>query len=685
MKGPQPATVSLVSETDSIQPGKPFSVGVLFKIRPHWHVYWKNAGDSGMPPQIKWNLPTGMNAEAIQWPAPARISVPPLLNYGYGDQVLLISSLAAPTNFTVGQPVTLNAHVTWLVCREVCLPGKADLSITLPVSVSEPKFTSSRALFESTRKQIPKPSDDWKVTASQKGPELILSVTGPEPTKKLGQLTFFPWNESEISNSADQVTTLGGSGSQLNITIDPRRTQPITQIQGVLLASEGALARAPLWVDISTTEKTAANNTAAPPTKENVIAGTLAPSLWEMIAFAFLGGLILNLMPCVFPVLSIKILGFVEQAGKDKYKLRAHGWFFAMGVMVSFWSLVAALILLRAGGQKLGWGFQLQSPYFLFGLCTLLFFMALNFLGVFEIGESLMGVGSGLASKSGYAGSFFSGVLATIVATPCTAPFMGSAVGFAFTQPPITTFAIFTSLALGMALPYLALSHSPGLLRFLPPPGRWMETLKQAMAFPLFATVVWLIWVFGQQTGMDGVLRLLYAMLMFSLGVWVITRSKPRRASLAMRVLGLVIFAGGVTFGINGARLSMNASTMVSRAGSSDGISWEPYSAERIKELNSQGKPVFVDFTAAWCVSCQVNEKVVFSSAEVRERFHDLGIVTMKADWTNGDQTITDALSAFDRSGVPFYLLYGKTPKAAPKILPEVLSPGIVLEALKQL
>jgi thiol:disulfide interchange protein len=671
-----PAKVSLVAEKKWLTPGETIQLGLHFIIEPHWHIYWKNSGDSGTPPTVQWQLPTGYKAEAIQWPTPIRIETPPLANYGYDGEALLIVPVQVSESAKPGTTVKLKGRVDWLVCREVCLPGRADVSLSLPMKKESGTASEWSSLFARTQKRIPFSDVRWTVQAVQREAErkIQLDVRGPSPIE--GDLQFFPWNDGEIENAAPQRTSGIEGGARLTLTVDPARTSPIPKMQGVLVASKGALAERSVWLEFPV-----ATSVTTAPTKTPATTGVPA-SILRMLLFAFIGGLILNLMPCVFPVLSIKILGFVEQAGKDTKKLHRHGWAFFIGVVLSFWVLAGTLILLRAAGQRLGWGFQLQSPYFLFGLSSLLFLMALNFLGLFEVGLSMMGIGSHLAARNGYAGSFYSGVLATIVATPCTAPFMGTAVGFALAQPTYIAVATFTALAVGMAIPYLLLTYSPQLLRFLPAPGRWMETFKQGMAFPLFATVAWLVWVFGQQTGMDGVLRLLGAFLFYAFALWLLSRWRIGHAPLVVRVITLLTLAGGVALGIQGARQSRPSPTA---SATEEGIHWEPYSAKRIAELNEKGTPTFVDFTAAWCVSCQVNEKVVFSSADVRRRFKELGIVMIKADWTNGDQEITDALAVFDRSGIPFYLLYGKTPKAPPKPLPEVLTPGIVLEALDHL
>jgi len=674
-----PATVELVSDVEAVAAGQPFEVALHFRIQPHWHIYWKNPGDSGIPPSVKWDLPPQVNVGDIHWPTPERIETPPLVSYGYSNEVYLLMPVTFPTTWKEGVALPLKGHVDWLVCQEICIPARADVALNVLVKDGGSPFNSKQSAFQRTKASWPKESLPFSVRASTSGSQLFFHIDHSFAT--LSKALFFPERLGDLQNAGDQEWLVDKTEARLSLAVDTQSQQKLSQIKGVLVFfSENSKSEEAYEVDLPV-DRNPSTTSAANPGATTMTA--VHPTLWQMIAFAFLGGLILNLMPCVFPILSIKILGFVEQAGKSKHHLRNHGWAFFAGVLASFWVLAGALLLLRAGGEKLGWGFQLQSPLFLFSLITLLFFMALSFLGVFEFGQSFGGVGGSLASKSGYSGSFFSGVLATIVATPCTAPFMGSAVGFALTEPPTSALLIFTSLGAGMAFPYLALSYFPQLLRFLPRPGRWMETLKQFMGFPLLATVIWLVWVFSFQVGMDGVLRLMMGLLLFSIAAWIYGRTKPgdKRIWFPRTATGVALVLG-LYLGVAGTRQTPMERVTTAQ---SDGMAWEPYSPTRLKELHAKGTPVFLDFTAAWCVSCQVNEKVVFSSSEVRRRFQELGIVGMKADWTNGDEQITEMLASFGRSGVPFYLLYDKNPNAQPKPLPEVLSPGIVLDALKSL
>ncbi|HSQ74837.1 MAG TPA: thioredoxin family protein [Bacteroidota bacterium] len=411
-------------------------------------------------------------------------------------------------------------------------------------------------------------------------------------------------------------------------------------------------------------------------------AGESSISLAVALLFAFLGGMILNLMPCVLPVLSLKIMGMVKQAGEAPRERLKHGALFTFGVVASFWVLAGIMLLLQAGGEQLGWGFQLQSPSFVIVLSIFLFLFGLSMFGVFEIGTSLTGVGQGVAGGSSYTSSLISGVLATTVATPCTAPFMGSALGFTLGAPAYVAFLVFTFVGLGMAAPYLLLTTIPALLKFIPKPGAWMESMKQFMGFLLIATVLWLIWVLSLQTGADGVVILLAALLLVALGGWIfgrwgnIAKEKPTRR--IAQVIALVAVAGGLFFSLTNIKAKEQETAGVHRQGS---IEWLTYTPELVEGLKAEGRTVFLDFTAAWCLSCQVNEKVAFSSEEVQNEFARRGIATVRADWTNHDETITRALAAFGRNSVPLYVLYA--PGKDPVLLPEIITPGIVLEALR--
>jgi thiol:disulfide interchange protein len=466
----------------------------------------------------------------------------------------------------------------------------------------------------------------------------------------------------------------------MKLVRSPYLTGTPERFSGILVAANGVRAGpAAFEFDVPFTPSTA---TAAPAVAADTATTAVPLTLVLALLLAFAGGIILNLMPCVFPVVSLKILAFVQSAGDDPRRVRAHGLTFASGVLVAFWALAALLLALRAAGEEIGWGFQLQSPGFVAAMAFLLFALGLSLAGVVEIGTSLTRVGGG--TSSGHRSSFMNGALATVVATPCTAPFMGAALGFAMTQSAGTSMLIFTALGAGMAAPYVALSAWPALLRFLPRPGVWMVRFRHLMAFPLFATVAWLVWVFGHQTGIDGVLRLLLGLTLLALGLWIwgqwVTLSAAERTKWIARTAA----AGFIVTGLVLAGTSAPTANAGLTSGPDEGIAWEIYSEERVAEERAAGRPVFIDFTAAWCLTCKVNERIAFSSNEVQQLVNTRNIAMLKADWTKRDPAITRALAGFGRSGVPLYVLYEADPAAQPRLLPEILSPGILVNAFSE-
>ncbi len=719
------SSATLVAETASIQPGVPFTVALRLQMDAHWHSYWRNPGDSGTATAIKWKLPPGFKAGSIQWPHPERIMVPPLVSYGYENEVWLLTDITPPQNLAPGTKVSLQATADWLVCKQVCLPAKEQVGLQLPVSEQAAPDQRWAAQFAEVRAAFPRPAAQLGYAArAERGPKsadeaqaaTVLQLQPPAGTtlspETFKDAYFFASDPSTIAHATPQKMTSFGDGLQIVLSPSEYAYEPLKRLRGVLLAPRGKFwdgenqVRA-LSIDLPV--NAAGSGPAAPPTsaKTSGVAGTAGAgtessavpmTVGAALLLAFGGGLLLNLMPCVFPVLSLKILNFVQQSDHDKSKIRRHGLAFGAGVLVSFWVLAGGLLALRAAGGGVGWGYQLQSPLFVAALALLIFGVGLNLLGAFEIGVGLTGLGGKTAatgSANSYSGSFASGVLATVVATPCTAPFMGAALGYALTQPALLSMLVFTALGVGVATPYVLLSFNPAWLRALPRPGAWMETLKQFMAFPMFATALWLVWVFGLQTGINGAAMLLGAFLLLGMGIWMMGRwsgSTSRRAWLVTRSLATVSLILALFVAWRGAAEvpdTLESTTSASESGKSK-VSWQPFSASKVAELRAAGKPVFVDFTAAWCITCQVNKKVTLSRADVLEAFAQRGVTLMRADWTRRDPEITRVLESFGRSGVPVYALYpptaGKTDKEAlPELLPEVLSDSIVKEALKDL
>jgi thiol:disulfide interchange protein DsbD len=674
---------TLISEVSAVAPGEPFWVGLKLHMQPHWHVYWRNAGDAGLPTAISWDLPESFTAGEIQWPYPKIFKFDIFVNYGYGDDVLLPVQITPPTTLKPGEEITLKAKADWLVCEDICVPENVDLTLTLPVAQQAVANEAVLDLFAETRAKLPIRLPDWGVSVNIVSDSLVFKIVPPKwYNGDPGEIRFFPYDDFVINNGSPQVYQKAQDGYVLKAAISPERGEPLQQVNGILVSENG-------WRGDGS-EKALEISLKPGETSQSAVGKSGLTSLWWALLFAFIGGMILNLMPCVLPVLSLKILGFVQQAGEERSKLLTHGLVFTAGVLVSFWVLAGILLLLRAGGEQLGWGFQLQSPGFIVVLSIFMFLFGLNLFGVFEVGTSLTGVGQGAAARGDFVGSFISGVTATVVATPCTAPFMGSALGFALSQPPIASMAIFTALGLGMAIPYVILSASPGLLKFIPKPGPWMETLKQFMGFLLMATVIWLLYVLDGQVGSMGVLVTLLALLVVSFGAWILgkwgTLMKPATTRLLARTIALALIVSSAWFTINTLAVAQpNAGNSSHGQNSSGHEGWIPFSPETVAKLRAEGKPVFVDFTASWCLSCQVNKKIALNDADVTAAFDRKGVIKVIADWTSKDDTITRALAEFGRNSVPLYVLYGSDPNAEPIILPELLTPGIVLDALEKI
>ncbi len=652
----------------SINPGGTLQAGLVLTMEEKWHVYWINAGDSGQPPRVVWTMPPGIKAGPMQFPTPTRLPLGPLMDFGYEDNVAFPITLTADKTVKPG-PVHLDAMVSWLVCSSTCIPGRAHLGLNLnvvtePLPVPAPVGALGTAL--TLLPITPPPGAKFSVLGGKH--DFVLTLLTDDATS---DPEFYPFEPDEIDNAADQEITRMPGGVQLRI---PRATDPQTKILTTPALPQSLHGVFKLSDDV-------AYDVTAPVVPGEVPLTSTTPSSGSgitvptAIGLALLGGMILNLMPCVFPVLFLKGLALVQSSQKERVHARAHGLVYALGILVSFWIIVAVLLVLRAGGSQAGWGFQLQSPTFIALLALGLFFFSMSLAGQFDLGLSLTSVGGGLARKEGYAGSFFTGVLATLVATPCTAPLMGAAIGFALAQPAGITFAIFTALGLGLALPYLLLSFQPSWTRILPRPGAWMEILKQLTALPLFITVAWLLWVYGNLSslpaeptrGVDHVFRLLLSLILLAIAGWALGRWPARLQSTVSAVL-----------------IAVCAVAIALYYPKDTNLAWAPYTPQALADARAAGHPVFVDFTAAWCLSCQVNERLVLRSADVQQQLADRKITLIKADWTQYDPAITHELSAVQRSGVPTYVLYPAAKDAPPDVLPELLTKDLVLAAIQR-
>ena len=658
---PTRVQASLVAADASVQPGQPITVALRLVHDAHWHTYWLNPG-TGLPTALKWNLPPGWTAGAIQWPAPLVLKdkAGNTVGNGYEGELFLPVTLTPPANLAPGTTVELKAAADWLMCEEICVPGSANVALTLPVSADAPKpDATSGDKIRATVAGLPRADAAWKVTAARGAKSVTLTVTPTAATAAAPTNLHFFSDDGVIAFDEPQTAKPDGQGGfTLVAPISPDGPKDAKKLHGVLTTSTSWLPGATLRGLRVDTPFAAA----APP-------ATPIVQLLGTLALAFLGGLVLNLMPCVFPVLGLKILGFVNQSGQDKKKIVLHGLVFALGVLLSFWTLAAVLAILRAGGQELGWGFQLQEPGFVFILAAVMLVFAMNMSGVFEFGLSATGVGSDLQMKSGYAGSFFTGVLATAVATPCSAPFLAPALGAALAVPTGESFVIFTAIAVGLSAPYLLLSIFPQAVKILPRPGAWMETFKQFMAFPLYGTVGALVWVLTGQLGDDSLMAI-FGLVVIALGIWVYGRWTAPGASAGRVRFG---HAGLVALLLTGAWLGWPAPAK---------IVWEPWSPEAVAKLRADQRIVYVDFTARWCATCQTNKKLVFGSGEVLKVFADKKVATLRADWTNKDPRITAELAAYQRSAVPFNVVW-LPGKDTPVLLPELLTAGIVLDSLK--
>ena len=646
---------SLLADTTAIVPGQPFLVGLLLEMAPGWHTYWQYSGDSGLPTTLKWDLPAGFSAGPIQWPVPqAKIEPGDIQVYAYSDRVLLISTITPPPDLSGN--ATLRAAASWLVCEEICVPGDAALDLTLPVArAAAPDHV---AIFEEFRSRLPSPeAPPFRLAWKRTGDVLSLQVDGAPDGMPLA-LYPLPAENQIVGHPAFQPPA----------TLSIKAPSPFT---GILSAGEGTARRA--WIVSDTASKNA-----APDRDTSILALGIA------LFYGFLGGLILNLMPCVLPVISLKIFGFIKQARDSRRSILLHGLAFASGIAVWFLGLAAVIIALKSGGSEVTWAFQFQNPWFNVVIGSVVFVFALNLAGVFEFvlpGRASNAMESA-GSTNGLAGSFFQGVFATLLATPCTAPFLGSALGFAFSQSAAVILAMFAAVASGMALPYLLLSASPGWLKFLPRPGAWMERLKQFMAFPLLATLVWILSILGGQRGTDGVVWFCAFLLCLALACWLVGSFCGPLTSLAKRT-AIILLAVAATAGGGWYFLGTKFSAIGTE--SPDRIAWIPFSQARVEAELQAGRPVFVDFTADWCITCKFNERTAIDTPAVRALLAEKNIAPVKADWTNANPEITAALKSFGRVGVPLYVIHPADNPQTPVVLPELLTESLLLEALKKL
>jgi thiol:disulfide interchange protein DsbD len=661
---------------EGVQPGKPLWLGLLIRHQPHWHTYWKNPGDSGLPTALSWELPAGVSAGEIQWPVPQRLPVGPLVNYGYEGDLLLPVALSVGPEFK-GETLVAKLRADWLVCKEVCIPESGEFTLKLPVAAAT---APQAALFERSRVAQPRDLAEARAQAKLDEAGLQLSIEGLPAEWQGKTLQAFPEEAGVFDHAGAQPQRWEGGRLLLTLPISAQRSESPGQLALVLRQDGSEREQGGLRLAYAVANWPALPGAAPAPALQPAEASAPASggtSTLVALLLAFAGGLLLNLMPCVFPVLSLKVLGFTQHAGERRVLL-AGGLAYTAGVVLSFLALAGLLLALRSGGAQLGWGFQLQSPLFVSGLALLFGLIGLNLLGVFEIRAVLPGNLAGARAANPVLDHGLTGVLAVLVASPCTAPFMGAALGAALTLPAVEALAIFAALGLGMASPYLAASLWPGLARALPRPGVWMKHFKILMAFPMFATVLWLLWVLGQQVGIDGAVALLGLLLALALAAWVYGAQdlKPRGRSV-LGGIALVVLAATALWAWPALREAPPASAVQAESGSG----WQPWSADKVAQAQAEGRTVLVDFTAAWCVTCQFNKRGALADAQLLTDLQARQVLLLRADWTRRDAAISQELNRLGRSGVPVYAVYAPG-ASAPRLLPEILSVSLLREAL---
>ena len=646
------SSVEVTSESEAMMKGDELLLGLNFKLTPGWHTYWKNPGDAGEGASVTWQLPKGFQASEILWPGPEAIPVEPLMTFGYEDEITLLTKIKALDAAVF--PAIVKAKVSWYTCKDICVPQEANLELTIQNGEKINTFFANELsnVFLNLPKEL---SSKHRVEALDDNYFLQMELDGNTP---VSSAYFFPEEYGLSSYSKEQILEINKNSLSLQIS-QSEVDLKLQNFAGVLLLNnQDSRTFFNVNLNLNNNQK-----------QESLSISELVLT----IIFAFIGGLILNAMPCVFPILSIKILNFVEQSEGSKEKMIQHGLSFSAGVLVTFLSIAGLLLLLKSGGESIGWGYQLQSPLMVTILIYLFVAIGITFMSNLVLGGQLAQLGNINQGYGDITSSFLTGVLAVIVASPCTAPFMGSAVGIALLQPGFITIAIFVSLGLGFAAPYLLLSFYPSLLKVLPKPGAWMETLKQFMAFPMWGSALWLTWVLSGQVQTDSVLMVLLGALFIALGLWVLEKNQSSDGFAKwMSLSSVTILLGAALW------LAPTDYENIEQDTSSD---LNSYSPELLDSLLAENKPVFLNFTADWCITCKVNEAIVLNQVSIKNALESKGIVYLKADWTRKDETIANKLAEYGRTGVPLYLLYSS--EGIPVILPELLTEDMLLSYIE--
>ncbi|MBT5923357.1 MAG: thiol:disulfide interchange protein [Cellvibrionales bacterium] len=686
--------VGLVSEQGYLVAGETAQLALRLLPDEGWHTYWKNPGDTGLPTRVIWQLPEQFRAGDLEWPVPERIDYQGAVNFGYHGETWLPVSISVPVSIASGAinsqgEITLSATAKWLICKDVCIPGKAELQLVLPLrdraqaNIQEPV---SHPLFDEARSKIPRLIYTSNAAyAVDEQIDIAVALNALPAFDRLPQVFIGNagivdnFDQPSIKIAADQLHISAKKDYYLEEAPELLSVLLVTPAEGGQPQAIEFTARkkaALAIVDNSLVNEVASSNTAS--------AETSAPiSIFYALLLAVVGGLILNAMPCVFPVLSLKIVSLVESGNHNSIERRRHGIAYTAGVILSFLLIAGLLIALRFAGEQIGWGFQLQSPWFIAFLVYLLFVLGLSLSGFIELGSSLQNLGAGLGNKerssSDWRGSFFTGVLATVVATPCTAPFMGTAMGFALGQSAVVALLIFAAMGLGLALPFLLIAFIPFLANALPKPGNWMVRLKEFLAFPIYLTVIWLLWVFSRQTGGDAVALMLVGLVLVALALWIWRQTQFRDDAFMSRAVAAFILVAAIGLALYAASVERNDVVLTDIATVESDA--QEYTPERLQQALDNGEAVFVNMTADWCITCKVNERIALGTNKVKSAFAAQSITYLKGDWTNSDPVITEYLATFSRNGVPLYVYY--EPGKTAIVLPQILTPSIVIDAIR--
>ncbi|MES2624511.1 MAG: thioredoxin family protein [Pseudomonadota bacterium] len=682
----------LIAETTAAVPGEVLWTAVRLDHIEKWHTYWINPGDAGKATEISWTLPEGVTAGAIVWPTPERFELPgDLVDFGYTGEVFLLVPLTVPATFSADTLVA-NANVAWLECEEICIPSGAELSLTIPVQAQAPVQPDEAWQYGFAETRASQPRADIALDASfsinNGAIELLVQAT-ENIFENARTISFIPDQHRILDYTAEQQLTTQLSSLQLRQNYNRRVEREVPErVGGLLLVTDSAGNQLAYQVDaepngINTAQLGGVMAATATDGSGGGEGAAAEMALGTVFLLAMLGGFILNLMPCVFPVLSLKVLSLSAHSNYSMHQQRMHGLAYAAGVIIAFLTLAIVLLTLQASGAAIGWGFHLQTPWFVGALVFLFFVMGLSMSGVVEFGTGVMGVGSNLQEKEGYSGSFFTGVLASVVASPCTAPFMGAALGFAFTQTMLVALTVFVALGFGMALPFLVISFVPGLARMMPRPGHWMLTFKQILAFPLYATAVWLLWVLGQQTSSDAMAMVIGACVLLAFAAWLYHQRNITKG--AWRYVSAVLILACLYTSFSVLRSPFLETREVSSGEVAEGENYQAYSDSLLADLRAQGKPVFVNMTASWCITCLVNERVALSADAIVDALEENEVTYLKGDWTNNDPAITAVLKQYETSGVPLYLMFPADASKPAEVLPQILTESIVLDALTRI